>query len=137
MNGTVGRPRACTAGPILCLQHDGTKVVSGAEDATTRLFDVRTGMSMWHTEEAHPVRHVCFSDRVLATAAYPLAAKPYKARDLFGASKSRILVLDFSPAANVSRVSAEYRSSYTVAPERSSYIASLHAPYTDLLGEEA
>ena len=123
-------------GSVASVQHDGVKVVSGSDDATTRLFDVRTGQAMWYTSDTQPVRFVGFTDRVLVTGSYAPLPRPYKPRQWYRPNAGKVSVLDFSPAANVSRVHAEYRSTHTAAPERSSYLASLQAPYTDLLGED-
>ena len=116
------------------IQHDGYKVVTGGDDATTRVFDVRTGNALWHTGDTQPVRFVRFTDRVLVTAAYARSVRRYKPHQWYRPNAGRISVLDFSPAANTTRVYAEYRSTYEPEPERSAYMAALAAPYDQLLG---
>ena len=68
------------------------------------------------------------------TASYTRAPRPYKPRQWYRANAGRVSVLDFSPAANVTRVNAEYRSTFEPEPERSAYTAALAAPYDDLHG---
>jgi hypothetical protein len=121
---------------VVCLHVDTHKVVSGADDATLRLFDVRMGEALWHAEEPQPVRYVHCTDRTLLYASYARAPRRYNPRQWYRANAGRLSWLNFSPAANVSRVHEEYRSEYVPAPARSAYRARLTAVYDDLLGED-
>jgi len=74
-------------GSVLAVQMDDIKVVSGGNDRQTRVFDLRTGTTMWSAEDVYPVSYVKFTDRLLVTGSHCASPSPF---DPFAVNTERI-----------------------------------------------
>lgn len=56
---------------VTTVQMNDHQAVSGSENGTVRVWDLRMGSQLWSTSDRHPVRFCKFTDTMLITANVP------------------------------------------------------------------